>query len=46
MNIDGKLVKTQIGSASGSDLGVNYISSPQAIEYEEHRFFRILKQME
>lgn len=45
MAIDGSPVRNQISSASGEDLGNDYVSSPEGIEYNEYRFFEILKEM-
>ena len=46
MEIDGVLVANRLSSVSGKDMGENYVSSPELIDYNEYRYFKMIKDME
>ena len=46
MEIDGVLVANKLSSVSGKDMGLNYVSSPELIDYNDYRYFNFIKEMD
>lgn len=45
MEINGVLVANKLTDVSGKDMGKNYMSSPELIDYADYRYFNIIKEM-